>query len=102
MTETTAFASVQPHGRPKLETIGKPLPGVQGKIAEDGEIKLKGVNMVKHLLVLSTAFVAGGAILGSSSRATCDHRWCRDGGVIPETGSKASGSPVNRRFMISL
>ncbi|MBT8240914.1 MAG: long-chain fatty acid--CoA ligase [Acidimicrobiia bacterium] len=57
MTETTAFASVQPYGRPKLGTIGKPLPGVQAKIAKDGEIKLKGVNMVKgyHRLPDKTA-----------------------------------------------
>jgi len=57
MTETTAFASVQPHGRPKLGTIGRPLPGVQAKIAEDGEIMLKGVNMVKgyHRLPDKTA-----------------------------------------------
>lgn len=52
MTETTAFASVQPHGRPKLGTIGQPLPGVQAKIAEDGEIMLKGINMVKGYLRL--------------------------------------------------
>jgi long-subunit acyl-CoA synthetase (AMP-forming) len=57
MTETTAFASVQPHGRPKLGTIGRPLPGVQAKIADDGEIMLKGVNMVKgyHRLPDKTA-----------------------------------------------
>ena len=57
MTETTAFASVQPHGRPKLGTIGRPLPGVQAKIAEDGEIMLKGINMVKgyHRLPDKTA-----------------------------------------------
>ena len=57
MTETTAFASVQPHGRPKLGTIGRPLPGVKAKIAEDGEIMLKGVNMVKgyHRLPDKTA-----------------------------------------------
>ena len=57
MTETTAFASVQPHGRPKLGTIGRPLPGVQARIAEDGEIMLKGVNMVKgyHRLPDKTA-----------------------------------------------
>jgi long-subunit acyl-CoA synthetase (AMP-forming) len=57
MTETTAFASVQPHGKLKLGTIGRPLPGVQAKIAEDGEIMLKGVNMVKgyHRLPDKTA-----------------------------------------------
>ena len=47
MTETTAFASVQPHGQLRFGTIGKPLPGVQVKIADDGEIMLKGINMVK-------------------------------------------------------
>ncbi|MFW2388146.1 MAG: AMP-dependent synthetase/ligase [Polyangiales bacterium] len=52
MTETTAFASVQPFGRLRLGTIGKPLPGVEAKIAEDGEIMLKGDNMVKGYLRL--------------------------------------------------
>ncbi len=47
MTETTAFASVQPYGRPRFGTIGQALPGVQVRIAEDGEIMLKGDNMVK-------------------------------------------------------
>jgi long-subunit acyl-CoA synthetase (AMP-forming) len=47
MTETSAFASVQPYGKLKFGTIGKPLPGVEAMIAEDGEIMLKGLNMVK-------------------------------------------------------
>ena len=57
MTETTAFASVQPYGRLRFGTIGKPLPGVEVKIAEDGEIMLKGINMVKgyHRLPDKTA-----------------------------------------------
>jgi long-subunit acyl-CoA synthetase (AMP-forming) len=52
MTETTAFASVQPYGRLRFGTIGKPLPGVEAKIADDGEIMLKGINMVKGYLRL--------------------------------------------------
>jgi long-subunit acyl-CoA synthetase (AMP-forming) len=52
MTETSAFASVQPYGKIKLGTIGKPLPGVEAKIASDGEIMLKGINMVKGYLRL--------------------------------------------------
>jgi long-chain acyl-CoA synthetase len=52
MTETSAFASVQPYGKLKFGTIGKPLPGVEAKIAEDGEIMLKGINMVKGYLRL--------------------------------------------------
>ncbi len=47
MTETTAFASVQPYLEPRFGTIGKPLPGVEVKIADDGEILLRGENMVK-------------------------------------------------------
>ena len=57
MTETTAFASVQPYGKLRFGTIGKPLPGVEAKIADDGEIMLKGINMVKgyHRLPDKTA-----------------------------------------------
>jgi long-subunit acyl-CoA synthetase (AMP-forming) len=57
MTETTAFASVQPPGRLKFGTIGKPLLGVEAMIADDGEIMLRGVNMVKgyHRLPERTA-----------------------------------------------
>jgi long-subunit acyl-CoA synthetase (AMP-forming) len=47
MTETSAFASVQPFGEIRFGTIGKPLPGVEAKIADDGEILLRGTNMVK-------------------------------------------------------
>ena len=52
MTETTAFASVQPYGKLRFGTIGKPLPGVEARIADDGEIMLKGINMVKGYLRL--------------------------------------------------
>ena len=47
MTETTAFASVQPYRQLRFGTIGRPLPGVEAKIADDGEILLRGENMVK-------------------------------------------------------
>ena len=59
MTETTAFASVQPPGRLRFGTIGKPLSGVEAMIADDGEIMLKGLNMVKgyHRLPERTAAV---------------------------------------------
>ena len=52
MTETSAFASVQPYGQLRFGTIGKPLPGVEVRIADDGEIMLKGENMVKGYLRL--------------------------------------------------
>ncbi|MGE3628604.1 MAG: long-chain fatty acid--CoA ligase, partial [Sandaracinaceae bacterium] len=47
MTETTAFASCQPHKKPRFGTIGQPFACNEVKIAEDGEIMLRGKNMVK-------------------------------------------------------
>ncbi|MGB3051366.1 MAG: long-chain fatty acid--CoA ligase [Polyangiales bacterium] len=57
MTETTAIATAQPYGKVRFGTIGKALPGVAVRIAEDGEIMLKGINMVKgyHRLPDKTA-----------------------------------------------
>ncbi len=47
MTETTAFASVQPYKKVRFGTIGKALPGVKIRIADDGEIMLQGDNMIQ-------------------------------------------------------
>ncbi len=46
MTETTAFATAQPPNQPRFGTIGRALPGVEIKIADDGEIMLKGPCMI--------------------------------------------------------
>ncbi|MFA9428754.1 long-chain fatty acid--CoA ligase [Egicoccus sp. AB-alg2] len=45
LTETTAPASVNRPDAFKIGTVGKPLPGVSVKIAEDGEVLLKGGNI---------------------------------------------------------
>jgi long-chain acyl-CoA synthetase len=42
LTETTAAATVNRPDRDKIGTVGQPLPGVGIKIAEDGEILIKG------------------------------------------------------------
>jgi long-chain acyl-CoA synthetase len=42
LTETTAAATVNRPDRNKIGTVGQPLPGVGIKIAEDGEILIKG------------------------------------------------------------
>src|ERR1700730_15537415 len=45
MTETTAAATVNRPDRVKIGTVGLPLPGVAIRIAEDGEILIRGVNV---------------------------------------------------------
>lgn len=48
LTETTAPATVNLTTQFKIGTVGPPLPGVTVKIAEDGEILVKGINVFKE------------------------------------------------------
>jgi long-chain acyl-CoA synthetase len=45
MTETTAVASVSTRENFKFGTVGRALPGVEIKIADDGEVLIKGPNI---------------------------------------------------------
>jgi long-chain acyl-CoA synthetase len=47
MTETATAAIVNTPERFRFGSIGKPLPGVEVKIADDGEILLRGANIFK-------------------------------------------------------
>lgn len=50
MSETSGLATVNEHRRPRFGSVGKLLNGVECRIAGDGEIQLKGINMTKGYL----------------------------------------------------
>jgi len=47
MTETATAATINTPEEFKFGSVGKPLPGVEAKIAEDGEVLLRGPNIFK-------------------------------------------------------
>jgi long-chain acyl-CoA synthetase len=47
MTETTGVGTTNTRAEHKFGTVGRPMPGVDVRIAEDGEIELRGPNVFK-------------------------------------------------------
>jgi long-subunit acyl-CoA synthetase (AMP-forming) len=47
MSETTAIGTINPPGRVKLGTVGPPAPGIEIKLAEDGEVLVRGSNIMQ-------------------------------------------------------
>jgi long-chain acyl-CoA synthetase len=55
LTETIAVTSVNLPGQNKLGTVGRPFPGVEVKIAEDGEILERGRHIMRGYLGMPQA-----------------------------------------------
>lgn len=47
-TETCAYVCLQPDGQIKLDTVGLPAPGVEVKIADNGEVLVKSLAMLRE------------------------------------------------------
>jgi long-chain acyl-CoA synthetase len=86
LTETTGAATVTPLLRPRLGTVGWPLPGVSARIAADGEILLAGGPVLRGYWDLQ----AGGVVPATSGGwlATGDLGSLDDEGYLTITGRK--------------
>ena len=78
MTETTGLATAQPLGMPRFGSVGQALPGVEIRIADDGEILLRGPNMVSGYLHMPE----------ESAALNTDDGWMRTGdlGTLDKDG----------------
>jgi len=47
MSETSSAATINPPGRVRVGTVGPPLPGVELKLAEDGELLIRSAIVMK-------------------------------------------------------
>jgi long-chain acyl-CoA synthetase len=47
-TETCAYVCLQPDGNVRFDTVGEPAPGVEVRIADDGEVLVRGPMLLKE------------------------------------------------------
>jgi long-chain acyl-CoA synthetase len=78
MTEATGMATAQPLGMPRFGSVGQVFPGVEVRIADDGEIQLRGPTMVSGYLYMPD----------ESAALNTDDGWIRTGdlGAVDKDG----------------
>ncbi|MFI6011243.1 AMP-dependent synthetase/ligase [Streptomyces sp. NPDC051243] len=85
LTETTAAATIVPPLKPRPGTVGRPVPGTAVRIAEDGEVLIKG-GIVFHSYWNNPA--ATDAVLQDDWFATGDLGSLDEDGYLTITGRK--------------
>ncbi len=86
LTETSGGITMQPYGREKSGTVGQPLPGTAIKVAEDGEILVRGPSVFQ-------GYVGDPA----ATRAALRGGWLATGDLGYWTARATSRSPAARR-----
>ncbi|MET8825134.1 AMP-dependent synthetase/ligase [Streptomyces sp. NPDC004610] len=85
LTESTAAATANPPGRTRYGTVGRPIPGVSVRIADDGEVWLRGGTVFQGYL---NDPEATGEALRDGWLATGDLGTLDDDGYLTLTGRK--------------
>ena len=110
LTETSPVLAVNRPGNPRLGTVGHPMPGVEIKIADDGEILARGASIMKgywekpeetaQVLTRDGWFHTGdiGQILGDGTLQITDRK--KDLLVLAN-GKKVAPQPIEIRLQES-
>ncbi|MFJ4682298.1 AMP-dependent synthetase/ligase [Streptomyces sp. NPDC088789] len=85
LTESSAAATANPPGRTRYGSVGRPIPGVTVRIADDGEILLRGANVFQGYL---NDPEATGETLHDGWLATGDLGCLDEDGYLTITGRK--------------
>ncbi|MFJ8692987.1 AMP-dependent synthetase/ligase [Streptomyces roseolilacinus] len=85
LTETTSAATANPPERTRYGTVGQPVPGTSVRIAEDGEVWLRGPHVFSGYL---NDPAAGEAVLRDGWLATGDLGSLDEDGYLTITGRK--------------
>lgn len=72
LTETTAAVTAQPPGRVRFGTVGRPLPGSTVRIADDGEVWVRGDTVFQGYLHGPPALAGGWLATGDTGRLDPD------------------------------
>jgi long-chain acyl-CoA synthetase len=98
LTETTAAVSVNRPDRQKIGTVGLPLPGVAVRIADDGEVLIKGKTVFgaywHNEQATADSFTADGWLLSGDIGALDDEGFLRITGRKKEIIVTAGGKNV--------
>jgi long-chain acyl-CoA synthetase len=86
LTETTAAATINTPNDFKIGTVGRPIPGSSAKIAEDGEVLLRGGMVFDGYWHNESATAE--TLIGDGWFATGDIGKIDDGGYLSITGRK--------------